>query len=322
MVVVVVVRMVAVAVAVSLLAGPVAAGQAVACLRPPVDAAVVDAFREPPCEWCPGNRGLAYATRSGEPVRAAAAGTVSFSDVVAGTRYVVVDHAEGGLRATYGGLASTPLSVGDVVTAGAVVGVAGEELHFGLRRGDSYVDPAPLLGRLVQRARLVPTDGTPARAAPTSRLDCSGTGTSAAVLPMAGVDLAGWLGPHHDYPAVDVMVPTGTPVVAWRAGRVRNVHTDLRRSCGIGVTVADAASPGVTWTYCHLSRLEVRTGDVLTAGQRVGRSGNTGRSGAPHLHLEVRVSGRQVCPQPALRSIAATGTMADPRHLPTTGCSF
>ena len=100
-------------------------------------------------------------------VRAAAAGVVSFAGVVAGTRYVVVDHAAGGLRATYGDLAASELAVGDVVAAGAVVGRVGERgLHFGLRRGETYVDPAPLLGRLVERPRLVPTDGTPPRPAP------------------------------------------------------------------------------------------------------------------------------------------------------------
>jgi murein DD-endopeptidase MepM/ murein hydrolase activator NlpD len=142
------------------------------------------------------------------------------------------------------------------------------------------------------------------------------------VLPLAGVARQAWLAPHHDYPAVDVLVASGTPVAAWRAGTVRNVHDDPRRPCGVGVTVVDATWPDVTWTYCHLSRLEVGAGDVLRVGQRVGHTGNTGRSGAPHLHLEVRVGGRQVCPQRALRSIAATGEVVDPHRLPATGCSF
>ena len=92
----VVVPWAAVVAVVSLLAGPVAPGQVPACLRPPVVAPVVDPFREPACEWCPGNRGLTYGAPAGTVVRAAAAGTVSFSGVVAGTRYVVVEHAAGG----------------------------------------------------------------------------------------------------------------------------------------------------------------------------------------------------------------------------------
>ncbi|MET0146532.1 MAG: peptidoglycan DD-metalloendopeptidase family protein [Ilumatobacteraceae bacterium] len=150
------------------LAGP-------SCLLPPVVAPIVDPFREPECTWCPGNRGLTYAAPSGGVVRAAAAGRVTFSGVVAGVRYVVVEHADG-LRATYGGLQATEVEAGAVVVAGAVVGRSGEELHFGLRRGETYLDPAPLLGRLVERARLVPTDGTGRRSAPPPTLRCAARG--------------------------------------------------------------------------------------------------------------------------------------------------
>ena len=141
------------------------------CLLPPVTAPVADPFREPACPWCPGNRGLTYDVAAGTTVRAAAAGTVTFSGPVAGTFYVVVEHADG-LRATYGGLAGSHLDAGEVVAAGAIVGQSAGDLHFGLRRGDLYIDPAPFLGRLVERARLVPTDGTPPRPAPPPRLQC------------------------------------------------------------------------------------------------------------------------------------------------------
>ena len=142
-----------------------------ACLLPPVAAPIADPFREPLCEWCPGNRGLTYQVRAGTTVRAAAAGIVSFSGVVAGTRYVVVSHADG-LRATYGGLSSSALGAGDAVPAGGIVGTSGDELHFGFRDGERYLDPEPLLGEVVHRARLIPTDGTPPRPAPPPRLRC------------------------------------------------------------------------------------------------------------------------------------------------------
>jgi murein DD-endopeptidase MepM/ murein hydrolase activator NlpD len=145
------------------------------CLLPPVAAPVVDHFRPPACQWCPGNRGLTYAVPAGTEVRAAASGTVTFSGTVAGTFYVVVRHADG-LRATYGQLAGSGLRAGDVVVAGSIVGPSTSGLHFGLRRGDEYLDPEPLLGRLVDRARLVPTDGTPPRAAPPPRLQCPAGG--------------------------------------------------------------------------------------------------------------------------------------------------
>jgi murein DD-endopeptidase MepM/ murein hydrolase activator NlpD len=104
-------------------------------------------------------------------VRAAAAGRVTFAGVVAGVRYVVLAHADG-LRATYGGLTSSLLSVGDRVPAGAVVGASGAGLHFGVRRGDVYLDPEPMLGELRRRPRLVPTDATAPRSAPPPVLRC------------------------------------------------------------------------------------------------------------------------------------------------------
>jgi murein DD-endopeptidase MepM/ murein hydrolase activator NlpD len=141
------------------------------CLRPPVDAPVADGFRAPACPWCPGNRGLEYAVSPGTVVRAAAAGTVTFAGVVAGVRYVVIEHADGH-RATYGSLVSSHLRAAQRVPAGAIVGTTGASFHFGLRRGGTYVDPEPYLGRLVTRPRLVPTDGTPARPAPAPSLRC------------------------------------------------------------------------------------------------------------------------------------------------------
>src|SRR5262245_16687696 len=142
------------------------------CLLPPVSAPVSDPFREPACPWCAGNRGLTYDVPAGTPVQAAAAGVVTFSGSVAGTYYLVVAHADG-LRATYGELVGSPFRAGDVVVAGATVGQSAGNLHFGLRIGDRYVDPAPYLGRLVERARLVPTDGSEARPAPPPRLACA-----------------------------------------------------------------------------------------------------------------------------------------------------
>jgi murein DD-endopeptidase MepM/ murein hydrolase activator NlpD len=137
-----------------------------------VEAPIVRTFVAPPCQWCAGHRGITFAATTGTPVRAAAAGTVTFSGVVVDIRYVVVRHADG-LMATYGALLSTSLSAGDVVGAGAVVGRSGGELYFGLRTGpDQYIDPQPLLGELVVPPYLVPSDGTAGRPPPEPVLRC------------------------------------------------------------------------------------------------------------------------------------------------------
>jgi murein DD-endopeptidase MepM/ murein hydrolase activator NlpD len=136
------------------------------CWRPPVSAPVADPFREPRCRWCPGNRGIEYATRTGDAVTTVAAGRVTFSGSVAGRNYVVVQHADG-RRATYGNLSDRMYARGDVIATGAVVGHAAGAFHFGLRDDERYVDPAPFMGSVVGLVRLVPADGaTPAPAAP------------------------------------------------------------------------------------------------------------------------------------------------------------
>jgi murein DD-endopeptidase MepM/ murein hydrolase activator NlpD len=149
------------------------ASLAAGCVPPPVDAPVAVPFRQPACRWCPGHRGLEFRTEPGAPVRAVAPGVVAFAGRVAGTLYVVVLHADG-VRATYGMLATSAPTRGDVVLRGALVGRAGPRVYFGLRALDgSPIDPTPLLGREVARPRLVPTDGTPGRHAGDSRTVCA-----------------------------------------------------------------------------------------------------------------------------------------------------
>jgi murein DD-endopeptidase MepM/ murein hydrolase activator NlpD len=147
---------VAVFVTLVVLPGSVAAAP---CWLPPVVGLVAEPYRQPACRWCPGHRGIAYDTEPGTPVRAVAAGTVTFAGTIVGVRYVVVEHANG-WRATYGELADTLVERGDTVVARSIVGIAGETTHFGLREGPSYLDPTPYLGRLVTTPRLVPLDGS------------------------------------------------------------------------------------------------------------------------------------------------------------------
>lgn len=140
------------------------------CWLPPVAGRVSDPFREPPCPYCAGNRGVEYEVGD-VAVRAVAAGVVTWSGSVAGTKYVVIRHANQ-WRATYGQLVSSPLSAGDRVVARMRVGVASGSFYFGLRVDKTYIDPAQFMGRLVGRPRLVPIDGTARRDPPIPRLRC------------------------------------------------------------------------------------------------------------------------------------------------------
>ncbi len=143
-----------------------------ACYLPPVNSPIVDPFRAPACPYCPGNRGLEYQPTSGSRVIAAAAGVVEFSGVVAGVRYLVVRQVDG-RSATYGRLAGAHVAVGATVGPGDVLGTTTERFYFGLRDGDRYVDPAPFLGVLRYRPRLVPVDGSAPRRGPPPTMTCA-----------------------------------------------------------------------------------------------------------------------------------------------------
>lgn len=123
--------------------------------EPPVDAPVVDPFRRPSTPYGPGNRGLTYDLAPGTAVRASASGTVVFAGPVARTRHVTIRHADG-LRTSYSFLHSVSVRRGQRVRRGEVVGAAGAGFHFGVRDGDTYLDPALLFGRIEIRVWLVP----------------------------------------------------------------------------------------------------------------------------------------------------------------------
>ena len=99
-------------------------------------------------------------------MRTAGAGTVVYAGVIAGRGVVSVAHA-GGLRTTYEPVTAT-VAVGDAVAAGGELGrlASGHPgcaepacLHWGLRRGEVYLDPLALLG--LGRVRLLPLTGGP-----------------------------------------------------------------------------------------------------------------------------------------------------------------
>jgi murein DD-endopeptidase MepM/ murein hydrolase activator NlpD len=188
----------------------VPAGRDAGCLVPPTTASIADPFRPPPCPWCPGNRGLEFATRDGDEIVAMAAGTVTFAGMVAGVLYVTVEHHPAhqgstsghapGLRSTYGRLGEALVRRGDRVTAGQVLARAGGPTIVTLRRTGPepgipgvpgapgvpggpgvdgvddlvYIDPAPLIGRPTWRPRLVPLDGTGANPPVPGRDTCAG----------------------------------------------------------------------------------------------------------------------------------------------------
>ncbi len=91
---------------------------------------------------------------------------------------------------------------------------------------------------------------------------------------------------------LDIAAPEGAPVVASSSGRVA-LAGDFYFTGG---TVVLDHGQGLFTTYFHLSRLDVREGDLVAAGQMIGAVGATGRATGPHLHWAARLAGARVNP--------------------------
>jgi murein DD-endopeptidase MepM/ murein hydrolase activator NlpD len=127
--------------------------------RPPV----VSGFDPPATRWGAGHRGVDLLGHPGQRVHTSLGGTVTFAAPLAGRGVVVVDH--GGVRTTYEPVRAS-VEVADVLTRGAVIGTLQRAsshcfprgcLHWGLLRGETYLNPLTLVG--AGPVRLLPLSG-------------------------------------------------------------------------------------------------------------------------------------------------------------------
>lgn len=131
------------------------------------------------------------------------------------------------------------------------------------------------------------------------------TGSNKGVFPVQGRHTYGdGLGAGRNHQGVDLMAKCGKPVVAALPGRVEWV--DYQRSGAGNYVVIEGKRRLHDTVYMHLSKRPlVREGQRVTAGQRLGRVGNTGNSSACHLHFEMWSptwsSGDPIDPKPYLR---------------------
>jgi murein DD-endopeptidase MepM/ murein hydrolase activator NlpD len=130
--------------------------------------AVVRGFDPPDERWGSGHRGVDLAGSVGETVYAALAGRVVYAAPLAGRGVVVLDH--GATRTTYEPVVAL-VRVGDTVARGQPIGrleLAGSHcfpqdcLHWGYKRGATYLDPLLLVG--AGAVRLLPLAGLPPEA--------------------------------------------------------------------------------------------------------------------------------------------------------------
>jgi murein DD-endopeptidase MepM/ murein hydrolase activator NlpD len=124
-------------------------------------------FTPPATAWGAGHRGVDLRGYDGEPVLSAGAGRVTYAGLLAGRGVVTVTH-EGGLRTTYEPV-SPRVRVGQLVSLGTPLGTltTGHAscrpgvvcLHWGLLRGETYLDPLGLVA--AQHVRLLPLQEAP-----------------------------------------------------------------------------------------------------------------------------------------------------------------
>ncbi|MFC7887215.1 M23 family metallopeptidase [Streptomyces sp. NPDC057376] len=108
----------------------------------------------------------------------------------------------------------------------------------------------------------------------------------------------------------DFAVPIGTNVVATHGGTVVKAGGN---GAGDGPAYGNAIvikhGNGTYSQYAHLSKINVKAGQIVKTGQSIAKSGNTGNSSGPHLHFEIRTTpnyGSAVDPVSFLRSKGVT----------------
>jgi len=92
---------------------------------------------------------------------------------------------------------------------------------------------------------------------------------------------------------MDFTSPQGTVIVATGDGVITKIE---RVRSGYGNYVEINHGYGYSTLYAHMQNIDVKVGQKVTKGQKVGTVGNTGTSTAPHLHYEVRINDTPVNP--------------------------
>ncbi len=95
------------------------------------------------------------------------------------------------------------------------------------------------------------------------------------------------LGYKREHRGVDYAAPTGTPVRTIGDGKVE--FAGVQSGYGNVIYVKHRNAKDTT-VYAHLSRIDVKTGDNVMQGERIGAVGQTGVATGPHLHFEFRIN--------------------------------
>ncbi|WP_246158420.1 M23 family metallopeptidase [Catellatospora sichuanensis] len=176
------------------------------------------------------------------------------------------------------------------VLATAAVGAGAVVLSSGAAIEDAKTDPVAS-GEVAAYAQ---SQGSGARADAAERANRSDERATATEAGSAD----GWVLPVHEYElrtrhgdpsqGIDLTgLPEGTPFAVVHEGTV--VQAGWNGAFGYSVIVDHG--DGVQTVYAHASKVLVKVGQKVAAGEEIALLGNTGLSRSPHLHLEVHVDG-------------------------------
>lgn len=104
--------------------------------------------------------------------------------------------------------------------------------------------------------------------------------------------------PRSPHAGLDMAVAIGTPVQSSARGQVLSADDYFFN----GKTIFVDHGNGLLTMYCHLDRIDVSAGEVVSKGQFIGLSGKTGRATGPHLHWSVMLNGAMVDPELFIQS--------------------
>lgn len=104
----------------------------------------------------------------------------------------------------------------------------------------------------------------------------------------------GKLIPDYFHSGLDFRGARGTPIHATARGKVIVAKTGWRLH---GNTTVLDHGHGILSIYIHQTSLDVKVGDVVEAGQKIGTIGSTGRASGPHLHFCIYVNGTAANPE-------------------------
>jgi murein DD-endopeptidase MepM/ murein hydrolase activator NlpD len=283
---------------------------AAASAVPPLPGPVVRGFDPPDQPWLAGHRGVDLLGAAGAEVVAAMAGRVVFAGTIAGRGVVVVSH--GALRTTY-------LPVNPMVAVGAQVGTGqaigrlmrghgcpgGTCLHWGLKRGDIYLDPLSLLDT---GPRLLPATSVDLVGSllddRTRTLAAGGPLPGLLTRPVPGAVGSGFgmrlhpiFGEWRLHDGVDLSAGCGTPIRAAADARVASVSRDPASGNRLELDHGQVGGHRLVTIYLHARGYSVRAGVNVRRGQVVGHVGSTGWSTGCHLHFTVKLDGRYADPE-------------------------